>query len=91
MARTYEQLKEDYKINYSGLKIYEPGIGYVPINPDDYDVIIESAGSVYAGQKYRILKKPDDISTEELVSICDKGGYNFGYRFDGSTLVVYTD
>ena len=91
MARTYSQLKEDYRINYSGLRVWEPGIGYVPINSDDYDIIIEDVGAVYAGHKYRIIKKPNDILSDELCAICDKGGYNFGYRYDGSYLTVYTD
>lgn len=91
MARKYSQLKEDYRIAYSGLRVWEPGIGYVPINSDDYDVIIEDVGAVYAGKKYRIIKKPNDISSDELCEICDRGGYNFGYRYDGSYLTVYID
>lgn len=91
MARTYEQLTKDYRISRSGLKVWESGVGYVPINSDDYDVIIEDVGAVYAGRKYRIIKKPNDISSDELCAICDKGGYNFGYRYSGSYLTVYID
>ena len=91
MSRTYAQLSNTYKISHSGLQKWELGRGYVPINPDDYDVIIETVGFVYAGKEFRIIKKPDDISPDELCEICDKGSYNFGYRYNGDTLVVYID
>ena len=90
MARSFSELKEAYKISFHGMRDYTDG-KWVNINPDDYDVIIESAGSIYAGKKYRIIKRPADITNDELCEICDRGGYNFGYRIEGSSLVVYID
>ena len=90
MARSYNELKETYKINHFGMRDYVDG-KWVPINSDDYDVIVESLGGIYAGKKYRIIKRPADITNDELCEICDRGGYNFGYRVEGSCLIVYID
>ena len=87
--RTYMELRGIYKIAHS-TKIYKDG-RYIPINPDDYDIIVEALGPGYACSKYKIIKKPDDVTQDEIADICDRGGYNFGYRFEGNVCVIYTD
>lgn len=90
MARTYRELSETYKINYDGYRIWANG-KYEDVNPDDFDIIVETLSPAYATNRYRILKKPSDVTTEELVKICDRGGYNFGHRWEGNVLVIYVD
>ena len=49
-------------------------------------------GHGYANTKYRILSNPYDFSNDELALICDRGNLCFGYRMEGSDIVViYTD
>jgi hypothetical protein len=88
-SRTYKELCETYKIAHS-TKIYKDG-KCIPINPDDYDVIVEALGSGYACSKYKIIKKTSDVTWDEIANICDRGGYNFGYRLEGNVCVIYTD
>lgn len=80
-VRSYKELKETYKIAHMGN----------PTNPDDYDIIIEPAGSGYGTNKYRIIKNAPELSLHELAEICDRGGYNFGYRREGNIVVIYVD
>lgn len=90
MARTYNELKETYKINHTGLRAYKDG-EWVLINPDDYDIIVEHAGHGYGTTQYRIIKNKPGLSDDELAEICDRGGYNFGHRREGGKLLVYID
>ena len=53
---------------------------------------IESVGSGYGNMKYRILSNPYGFNKDELALICDTGNLCFGYRMEGSDIVViYTD
>ena len=90
MNRTFKELTEQYKISFTGKRTRVNG-EWVPINEDDYDVIVESLGSGYATHKYRIHKNGPRLSPDELVTICERGNYNFGHRWEGNILVVYTD
>lgn len=90
MVRTYKELRETYKINHFGNEKYENG-KWVPINENDYDIIVKPAGNGYTVNKYRIIKNGPRLSADELVEVCDKGGYNFGHRWEGGLLVVYID
>lgn len=76
-VRSYKELSTTYKISH-----------FMPDNPDDYDIIVTSAGSGYATKKYRIIKNTPGLSLRELAEICDCGGYNFGYRMEGADIVV---
>lgn len=87
----YKELREKYKIATSTrkynieLKIFED------INQDEFDVIIECAGHGYAHTKYRVIKNAPKLSQKELALICDDGNLCFGYRTEGSLIVIHTD
>lgn len=91
MGRKYNTLREEYTIAYFGQREYVDGQWRL-IDEDKYDVIVEPAGYGYGTHKYRILKNGPGLTDDELVEICDRGGYNFGYRWErGNTLVIYID
>ena len=49
-------------------------------------------GRGYANTRYRILSNPHNFSNDELALICDGGNLCFGYRMEGSdVIVIYTD
>lgn len=81
-------MAEAYKINRTGLRTFSEG-EWVLINPDDYDIIVERAGTGYATAKYRVIKNAPGLSSDELADICNPN--NFGHRWEGDKLVVYTD
>lgn len=51
-------------------------------NPDEYDIVIRGTPG-YNHSEYRIIKKPDGISLDELALICDQGNLCFGYTVHG--------
>jgi len=51
----------------------------------------ECIGHGYANTKYKILSNPHNFSTPQLALICDSGNLCFGYRTEGSNIVIYTD
>jgi len=51
----------------------------------------ECIGHGYANKKYKILSNPHNFSTLQLALICDSGNLCFGYRTEGSNIVIYTD
>lgn len=58
---------------------------------EEYDVVVERCGSVYAGAKYKVLRNTPNLSSKNLAIICDSGNLCFGYRTEGSYIIVYTD
>ena len=58
---------------------------------EEYDVVVERCGSIYAGAKYKVLRNAPGLSTRDLAIICDAGNLCFGYRCEGQYIVVYTD
>ena len=58
---------------------------------EEYDVVVERCGSVYAGAKYKVLRNVPNLSSRDLAIICDSGNLCFGYRTDGGYIIVYTD
>ena len=58
---------------------------------EEYDVVVERNGSVYGGAVYKVLRNAPKLSTRDLAIICDAGNLCFGYRVEGSYIVVYTD
>lgn len=51
------------------------------------------AKKIYRGismDRYQILANPDNLSTEQLVKICDPFP-NFGYVRNGDVITIYTD
>ena len=54
-------------------------------------VCYECAGNGYGHTKYKILSNPYKFSTLQLAFICDSGNLCFGYRTEGSLIVIHTD
>lgn len=53
---------------------------------------LEYMGAGYANTKYRVLSNPYSFSNDELALLADRGNLCFGYRMEGSdVVVVYTD
>lgn len=102
----YKELEETYKIKFGryGLVPEEAQSNMTRSELEvaerkamqQYDVVVERAGAVYAGAKWHVLYNKPLLSNRDLAIICDRGNLCFGYRaersFDGSTIiVVYTD
>lgn len=79
--KRYNELQEKYKICF-----YLDGQ-----SPNDFDIIVSYVGAVYAGAKYRVIKNRPGLSALDMAIICDRGNLCFGYRAEGSTIIVYTD
>lgn len=93
-----ENEREKSKINYELYKEkYEPKSKKCWKNnqPTEDDLknfmCYENVGSGYAHTKYRILSNPYNFSNLELALICDMGNLCFGYRIEGSLIVIHTD
>lgn len=97
----YKELNETYKIargRYCLLtKEEREGLSLLEVREaedkamDQYDVVIEPAGSGYAHTKYRVLRNKPGLSMRDLAIICDKGNLCFGYRVDNGIICVHTD
>lgn len=87
----YEELRKKYKIATSTRKWNTELKKMEDINTDDFDVVIECAGHGYAHTKYRVIKNIPKLTTKELALICDDGNLCFGYRTEGSLIVIHTD
>ena len=71
--QAYENLKEKYKV-------YRSDIRFTPeVNQDDYDVIIGRQAK-YKHAEYNIIKNTPNLSTDELLLLCDNGRLCFGGR-----------
>lgn len=61
------------------------------ITLDDYDVVIKYVGQGYAHTKYQVIKNGPNLLVQDLAVLCDRGNLCFGYRTQGSTIIVHTD
>lgn len=81
--------------NYSRYKelidTYKVGVRYTGEDTDQFDVIIEYAGTGYAHTKYRVLKNTPNLCTRDLALLADRGNLCFGYRMEKGLIVVHTD
>lgn len=77
----YNELQSKYKICH-----YLNGQ-----STDDFDIIISYVGAGYAHKKYKVIKNGPNLSAKDIAIICDRGNLCFGYRVEGSTIIVYTD
>lgn len=102
----YDELQKTYKIKHGryGLVPEEAKsrmtmsevVTAERVAMEQYDVVVERVGAVYAGAKWKVLRNAPHVTLQDLAIICDKGNLCFGYRsevsFDGSTIIiVYTD
>ena len=80
----YESLNEKYRI-------YRNDIRYTPdVNHDDYDVIIGRQPK-YKHADYNIIKNSPNLSTDELLLLCDNGNLCFGGRALSSTKMTVSE
>ena len=83
--RIYDKLNEKYRIHRNDLQ-FNP-----EVNQDDYDVII-GRKACYKHAEYNIIKNKPNLSTDELLLLCDNGNLCFGGRKDGQhILTVWED
>lgn len=87
----YEELKQKYKIARASQEYSSKEKRYIPINQEDYDIIIEFEKSGYAHKKYRVIKNAPKLSNQDLAIICDCGNLCFGYRMEGQLICIHTD
>ena len=81
----YKELIAQYKVKFIS------GAASEEINLDDYDVVIKYVGVGYAHTKYQVIKNGPNLLIQDLAIICDKGNLCFGYRTQGSTIIIHTD
>lgn len=97
----YKELCEKYKIRHGtyGL-VPEEELKNMPLlekpqaiskAAEEFDVVVEYSHSSYACMKYRVIRNAPNLGSKDLAIICDKGNLCFGYRMEGSMVVVYTD
>lgn len=57
------------------------------------DVVIQYLGedATYHRSNYRVIKRPADMSDEDVAIMCDVCAYYFGYRCSGDRIQIYTD
>lgn len=80
----YTELCKKYKISYDSPKTEEEA--------EQYDIIVRYCRSWYASCEYEIIKKPQNVTDDEIALICDKGNLCFGYRCSAANLCqIYTD
>jgi hypothetical protein len=82
---TYKWLKENYKITN------QFHINYQKLNPDDFDIIINSAGKGYAYNLYEIIKNIPQLPISYLALLCDDGNLCFGYSIRSGNICIHTD
>ena len=80
----YDELSKNVKYVYKGYKCTTDDLAQ--------SCYIEYMGAGYANTKYRVLSNPNGFSNDELALLADRGNLCFGYRMEGSdVVVVYTD
>lgn len=84
---TYGLISEEQKKSMTLLEVGEA----IKKALEEYDVVVERCGSVYAGAKYKVLQNKPNLSTKDLAIICDSGNLCFGYRVESGYIIVYTD
>lgn len=94
-----ENEDEKGKINYSiyqelteKFKVYRSDLRFVPeVNLDDWDVVIGRKAE-YLHATYNIIKNQPNLSTNELLLLCDGGNLCFGgHRIGDNQLYVSED
>lgn len=80
---TYNEIKDKATIVYGEEKKNEV------LNSTD-KAVIGYCGNGYAHTKYKVIRDCG-LTTAELALICDSGNLCFGYRVEGSFIIVYTD
>ena len=59
---------------------------------EQYDIIVHFCCSWYASCEYEIIKKPQDVTDDEMALICDDGNLCFGYcKSAANRCQIYTD
>jgi hypothetical protein len=48
-------------------------------------------GFGYAHKSYHVVSNPHNMSTDELALVADGGNLCFGYRVEGSNIIIHTD
>lgn len=93
-----ENATQKHKINTQIFQELEKKVKYIygsmVVSSDDMLQLccMQYMGSGYANMKFRVLSNPYGFSNDELALIADRGNLCFGYRMEGSdVVVVYTD
>ena len=80
----YEELCKKYKISYNLPETEEEA--------EQYDIIVHFCRSWYASCEYEIIKRPQDVTDDEIALICDSGNLCFGScRSAANRCQIYTD
>ena len=82
--KTYEALRMKYKI------AWERNINKG--EETDYDIIIRATVIGYTYNEYTVVKKPAEVTDDEIALICDSGNLSFGYvKTPSGDFHIYTD
>lgn len=80
----YAELCKKYKISHKLPETEEEA--------EQYDIIVRYCRSWYASCEYEIIKKPQDVTDDEIALICDDGNLCFGYcKSAANRCQIYTD
>ena len=84
----YQKLKDKIKIGYM-----DSNLKRINISRDDlqnYCCLVPD-GRGYGNVRYHIISNPHHLSNDEIALVADSGNLCFGYRMEGSTIIIYTD
>ena len=87
----YAELCEMYKISRVTSCWNKERTKIVPIDEDDFDVIVECVEYRHGCNEYSIVKNGPGLSDDELALICDSGNICFNYTKKADNIVIYTD
>ena len=80
----YVELCKKYKISHKLPETEEEA--------KQYDIIVHFCRSWYASCEYEVIKKPQDVTDDEIALICDDGNLCFGYcKSAANRCQIYTD
>ena len=80
----YAELCKKYKISRNLPETEEEA--------EQYDIIVHFCRAWYASCEYEIIKKPQDVTNDEIALICDDGNLCFGYcQSAANRCQIYTD
>lgn len=87
----YENIIKSHRVTTS-IRTWNPETHQdVPIDENNYDVIVNCVESGHYCKLYKVVKNVPGLSEQELALVCDEGNLCFGYDVRDGRIAVYTD
>lgn len=86
--KIYKELRDKVKIGYRDSKI--KGMNISKDDLQNYCCLVP-CGRGYGNVQYQIISNPHNLTNDEIALVADSGNLCFGYRMEGSMIIIYTD